>query len=168
MSACMHPHATSHIRAHPISEPICTGCHGCQMGSDGIPCAPIASHSIPLCTQQFPCLQVPWAVGGHGMVWSLHGRVWEPMGVYGSSWEQSWEHCVLRVYLDQPWPMTCGPPTQPMQAKLRYHNTRLGLPESGSSSITWHSTLADVWYAVTQRPPWSWHGQHCLWLQSCR
>ena len=67
------------------------------MGSDGIPCAPIASHSIPLCTQQFPCLQVPRAVGGHGMAWSLHGRVWEPMGVYGSSWEQSWEQCFLRV-----------------------------------------------------------------------
>ena len=67
------------------------------MGSDGIPCAPIASHSIPLCTQQFPCLQVPRAVGGHGMAWSLPGRVWEPMGVYGSSWEQSWEQCFLRV-----------------------------------------------------------------------
>ena len=66
------------------------------MGSDGIPCAPIASHSIPLCTQQFPCLQVSRAVGGHGMAWSLHGRVWEPLGVYGSSWEQSWEQCFLR------------------------------------------------------------------------
>ena len=67
------------------------------MGSDGIPCAPIASHSIPLCTQHFSCLQVPRAVGGHGMAWSLHGRVWESMGVYGSSWEQSWEQCFLRV-----------------------------------------------------------------------
>ena len=81
------------------------------MGSDGIPYAPIASHSIPLCTQQFPCQQVPRAVGGHGMAWSLHGRVWEPMGVYGSSWEQSWEQCFLRVnciYLCVKWVSTAG------------------------------------------------------------
>ena len=60
--------------------------------------SPIASQSIPLCTQQFPCLQVPRAVGRHGMAWSLHGRVREPMGVSGSSWEQSWEQCFLRAH----------------------------------------------------------------------
>ena len=58
------------------------------MESDGTPCAPIPSHSIPQCIQQFPCLQVPQAVGGHGMAWLLHGTVWAPMGVYGPSWEQ--------------------------------------------------------------------------------
>ena len=89
---CMHA-PPSYIPYQSPSAQDAMGARWEVMGSHVL----LASHSIPLCTQQFPCLQVPRAVGGHGMAWSLHGRVWEPMGVSGSSWELSWEQCFLRV-----------------------------------------------------------------------
>ena len=58
---------------------------------------PMCSHRIPVSTQQFPCLQVPRAVGAQTMARSLHGTIWVPMGASGPFWEQSWELCFFRV-----------------------------------------------------------------------
>ena len=68
---------------HPISEPICTGTHGCQMESDGTPCAPIASHSIPQCT---PAIPVSAGPTGRGRTWDGMVAAWYGMGAHGRVW----------------------------------------------------------------------------------